>query len=123
MNASPGFWFHPVGCDCLYNPQGFLERECAACERGETPPPETRARPFEPGPGGQDLDDELAERSAAIGDALDAAFDRGQDDYRPDGNRDAEAALYEHPKLREAFRNGWDIACREEAQWLDCEAT
>lgn len=29
---SPGFWFHPVGCDCLYNPHGFLVQECFQCE-------------------------------------------------------------------------------------------
>jgi hypothetical protein len=29
---SPGYWFNPVGCECLYNPNGFLERVCHACE-------------------------------------------------------------------------------------------
>jgi hypothetical protein len=27
-----GFWFHPAGCNCLYNGAGFLEQECFQCQ-------------------------------------------------------------------------------------------
>jgi hypothetical protein len=44
---SPGFWFRPAGCDCLYNPHGFLEQECWQCEEEaratRTPPPRSPA--------------------------------------------------------------------------------
>lgn len=42
---SPGFWFHPVGCDCLYNPRGFLVQECFQCEEAARRQPVPRYQP------------------------------------------------------------------------------
>lgn len=63
----------------------------------------------------EDMADQLRERSENIDNALDAAFERGADAYSSDGDRDAEAAHIDHPKLRKAFCEGWD----EAEEWDD----
>lgn len=79
-------------------------------------PAEPRAIPVDLGASGEDMADELRERSENIGNALDAAFDRGADAYIRGGDRDDEAARYfDHPKLQAAFCEGWD----EAAEWDD----
>jgi hypothetical protein len=59
----------------------------------------------------EDMADQLSERSENISNALDAAFERGQDAYDRFGDRDAIAAHYfDHVKLRAAFCDGWEDA-------------
>lgn len=56
-----------------------------------------------------DMEDELRERSENIDNAREEAFERGQDDFEPAGNRDEMAArYYTHPKLQRDYKDGWD---------------
>lgn len=64
----------------------------------------------------RDMEDDLRERSENISNARDAAYERGQDAYEADGDRDSLAAQYfDHPKLRADFCDGWNDVATEEA--------
>lgn len=80
---------------------------------------EPRAHLVEFGASGEDMEDDLRERSENINLAREDAYERGQDAYTADGNRDAMAAqYYDHPKLRTDFCDGWEDAKTESGD--DC---
>lgn len=61
---------------------------------------------------------ELEERSVRISDALDHWFQRGLDDFTP--GVDVEVVIGHlntggHPRLAQAFREGWEMAAHKEA--------
>lgn len=61
-----------------------------------------------------DMEDDLRERSENISLAREDAYERGQDAYTRDGDRDAMAAVYyDHPRLRTDFCDGWEDAKTE----------
>lgn len=75
---------------------------------------ECRAHLVEFGASGEDMEDDLHQRSENISNARDAAYDRGQDLYTPDGDRDLIAATYyDHPKLQNDFCDGWSDAAAQ----------
>lgn len=81
-------------------------------EARELPPAEDLAEPRANHPELFDAGENalaLEERSEQIDATLDAAFERGQDAYCSGDDVDTEAARYfEHPRLQEAFREGWE---------------
>ena len=65
----------------------------------------------------EDNADQLRERSENIGNALDAAYERGTDYFaegQDQNDRDEAAARYfDHPKLQAAFCDGWNDVARD----------
>lgn len=81
---------------------------------GERQPPDL----FDP----QDNADQLDERAGLISDARDEAFDRGYEDYRADADAERESlGLYDHPRLQQDFRDGWELAAGEERSRVERE--
>jgi hypothetical protein len=99
---------HPAGLSLR-----FLQRRSGLNREGAIMSEQRQFEAADPA----DMEDELRERSENISAALDAAFERGQDCYTPEGDLEATArAYYDHPKLRQAFGDGWSDAAREELQ-------
>lgn len=63
----------------------------------------------------EDMLDLHTERSAAISEARDIAYDYGYDEYEDGGDREAGAQRFAgQPRLMQDYRDGWDTAAGKE---------
>lgn len=72
----------------------------------------------------QDMADQVRERSEWIADAANYWFEQGWDDFRPEQDIDVVAGRLDsrgHPHLVKAYREGWEIARKDEEQ-IDAQA-